>query len=212
MTGSPLIQPFSDTAIKRAVADLRQGGVVAFPTETYYGLAVDPFNPDALSRLFAVKKRQTDKPILTLVSDRKQLAQLVRNIPEPFQTLMDRFWPGPLTLVIEGGPGLPSLLTGHTSTVGVRQSSHPVARQLCSSFGSAITATSANISGYAPAVNAGEIIHTFGTEIDLVIDGGTTPGGAGSTLIGLENGRLQLIRDGVIPFAEVTAAVPRYVR
>jgi L-threonylcarbamoyladenylate synthase len=207
MTRSPLLHPFSETAVERAVAILRQGGIVAFPTETYYGLAVDPFNQEALSLLFVVKKRETRKPILTLVNSRKQLSQLVRDIPVPFQTLMDRFWPGPLTLVFEGVAGLPPLLTGHTNTVGIRQSSHPVARHLSSSFGSPITATSANISGYDPAVNAGEIANTFGTEIDMVIDGGTTPGGAGSTLVGIERGRLRLIRDGVIPFAEVAAAV-----
>ncbi len=207
MTGSALIHPFSETAVERGFAILRQGGIVAFPTETYYGLAVDPFNPDALSRLFAVKKRETTKPILTLVSDRDQLSQLVPVVPVPFQILMDRFWPGPLTLVIAGGTELPSLLTGHTNTVGVRQSSHPVARQLSSSFGSPITATSANISGCAPAVNAVEIVNTFGTEIDMVIDGGTTPGGAGSTLVGIDQGRLRLIREGVIPFAEVAAAL-----
>ncbi len=207
MTRSPLLHPFSDAAIERGVAILRQGGIVAFPTETYYGLAVDPFNQDALSRLFAVKKRQTTKPILTLVSDREQLLQLVRVVPVLFQNLMDRFWPGPLTLVIAGGTELSSLLTGHTNTVGVRQSSHPVACHLSSSFGSPITATSANISGYDPAVNAVEIVNTFGTEINMVIDGGTTPGGAGSTLVGIDQGRLRLIRDGVIPFAEVAAAV-----
>ena len=207
MTRSPLLHPFSETAVERAVAILRQGGIVAFPTETYYGLAVDPFNKDALSRLFVVKKRETRKPILTLVNSRKQLSQLVRDIPAPFQILMDRFWPGPLTLVFEGDAGLPPLLTGHTNTVGIRQSSHPVARQLSSSFGSPITATSANISGCAPAVNAVEIVNTFGTEIDMVIDGGTTPGGAGSTLVDIDQGRLRLIREGVIPFAEVAAAL-----
>ena len=206
MTESALIHPFSETAVTRAVAVLRQGGIVAFPTETYYGLAVDPFNSAALFRLFAIKKRETRKPILTLINTREQLLPLVRVIPEPFQTLMDRFWPGPLTLVFEGGPGLPPLLTGNTNTVGIRQSSHPVARQLSTFFGGAITATSANISGCDPAVIAGDIGLNFGTGIDMVIDGGKTPGGAGSTLVGIDKGQLQLIRSGVIPFAEITAA------
>ena len=211
MTESALIHLFSETAVKKAVGVLRQGGIVAFPTETYYGLAVDPFNTTALSSLFAVKKRETRKPILTLVNSSEQLSQFVQEIPVPFQTLMDRFWPGPLTLVFEVGPGLPPLLTGHTNTVGIRQSSHPVARQLCSFFGGAITATSANISGSDPAVTAGDIVRNFGPGIDIIIDGGKTPGGAGSTLVGIEKGRLQLIRDGVIPFAEITAAATRPV-
>lgn len=207
MTGSALIHPFSATAVEKACAVLRRGGIVAFPTETYYGLAVDPFNPDALSRLYAVKKRETRKPILTLIDNRKHLSRLVRDIPAPFHILMDRFWPGPLTLIFDGDAGLPPLLTGHTNTVGIRQSSHPVARKLSSSFGGSVTATSANISGYDPAVTAADIAVYFGTGIDLVIDGGKTPGGAGSTLVGIEKGQLRLIRDGVIPFDEVAAAV-----
>jgi L-threonylcarbamoyladenylate synthase len=205
MTESACIDPYSETALERAVVILRQGGIVAFPTETYYGLAADPFNHDALRRLYAIKKRTTQKPILTVINDREQLAPLVQDIPGPFQLLMDRFWPGPLTLVFKGNKDLPPLLTGYTGTIGVRWSSHPVACRLADLFDNAVTATSANLSGGKSAVTAIECCRYFGTDIDMVIDGGTTPGGRGSTLVGIENGRLRLLRDGVIPFAEVAA-------
>lgn len=203
MTESACIHRFSEAAVDRAVGVLRQGGIVAFPTETYYGLAVDPFNFDALSRLFAVKERTTNKPILIVVNSREQLAPFVRDIPPPFQILMDRFWPGPLTLVFKGSQNLSALLTGHSHTIGARWSSHPVACQLTAIFGGAVTATSANLSGGKPAVTAVECCRYFGSGIDMVIDGGKTPGGRGSTLVGIEKGRLRLLRDGVIPFADV---------
>jgi L-threonylcarbamoyladenylate synthase len=206
MTESACIYPYSETAIERAAVILLQGGIVAFPTETYYGLAADPFNRDALRRLFAVKKRTTQKPILTVVNGREQLAPLVREIPSSFQLLMDRFWPGPLTLVFKGSQYLPPQLTGHTGTIGVRWSSHPVACRLAAIFGGAVTATSANLSGGKPAVTAAESCRYFGSGIDMVIDGGTTPGGRGSTLVGIEEGHLRLLRDGVIPFVEVAGA------
>jgi len=190
----------------KAVSILRQGGIVAFPTETYYGLAVDPFNPDALRRLFAIKKRISLKPILTVVNSRQQLSPLILDIPPLFQILMDRFWPGPLTLIFKGSQYLPTLLTGHTGTIGVRWSSNLAACRFAAIFGNAVTATSANISGGKPAVTAAECVRSFGSGIDMVIDGGTTPGGRGSTLVGIEKGRLRLLRDGVIPFADVAAA------
>jgi len=206
MTETVSIHLFSKAAVERAVVVLRQGGIVAFPTETYYGLAVDPFNPDALRRLFTVKKRTTQKPILTVINGSYQLTSLVRDIPPLFQVLMDQFWPGPLTLVFNGREYLPPLLTGQTGTIGIRWSSNRVACRLAARFGNAVTATSANLSGGTPAVTAAECSRYFGSGIDFVIDGGTTPGGQGSTLIGIEKGHLQLLRDGVVPFADIAAA------
>lgn len=190
-----------------AVQVLRQGGVVAFPTETYYGLAVDPFNQDALSRLFAVKKRAISKPVLTLINNREHLQLLVIDISPVFTLLMDQFWPGPLTLVFSAQQSLPALLTGNTDTVGVRQSSHPVANMLADAFGGPITATSANISGQEPAVAATEIKKFFRKGVDAIINGGKTPGGKGSTIIGIRQNRLQCLRDGVVPYTKIIAAV-----
>ena len=189
--------------LNRAVAILTGGGVVAFPTETYYGLAVDPLNPLALNHLFVLKQRDICKPILTLVDDRESLLSLVQAIPGPYEALMQEFWPGPLTLIFQARLNLPSLLTAGTSTVGVRQSSHPFARQLLRAFGRPVTATSANISGRTAAVDAYEVRSQFGSRIDMVFDGGRTPGLGGSTIIGLDGNRLKHIRAGAIPFEEI---------
>jgi L-threonylcarbamoyladenylate synthase len=199
-------QPCSMVDLNRAVAVLKGGGVVAFPTETYYGLAVDPFNPLALNHLFSLKQRNISKPILTLVDDRESLSTLVQEIPKLYEPLMNEFWPGPLTLIFRARVNLPSLLTAGTATIGVRQSSHPFARQLLRAFGRPLTATSANISGRAAAVDAYEVKAQFGSKIDMVFDGGKTPGIIGSTIIGLEGERLKLIREGVIPFNDILGA------
>ncbi|KPJ99682.1 MAG: translation factor Sua5 [Desulfobacterales bacterium SG8_35] len=196
-------QPCSMADLNRAVAVLNGGGVVAFPTETYYGLAVDPMNPLALSHLFSIKQRDISKAILTLVDDRESLSSLVQDIPSLYEPLMKEFWPGPLTLIFPARVNLPTLLTAGTSTIGVRQSSHPFARQLLRAFGRPLTATSANVSGGPAATDAYEVKAQFGSKIDMIFDGGRTPGAAGSTIIGLEAGRLKLIRAGVIPFKEI---------
>ena len=183
---------------------LRQGGLIAFPTETYYGLGVDPFNVEALQRLFAVKQRQPDKPVLVLVAEQDQVVSLAAEVPAVLQKLMIRFWPGPLTLVFPGRSTLPPLLTGGTGNIGIRQSPHPLAASLLRAFGGPITATSANRSGASPATTAAEIQESLGSEIDLILDGGITPGGAGSTLVGCDQEqRLYCLRAGQVHFADI---------
>lgn len=203
MTGPTL----PDEALSYACAVLRAGGVVAYPTETYYGLAVDPFNRTALSRLFALKRRSADKPVLLIIGHQSQLASLVAEIPPPFPLLMQRFWPGPLTLVFPGLASLPKMLTGCCDTIGVRVSSHPVARQLVRAFGQPLTATSANLSGHPPAVTAIGVREQLGQEVDLILDGGVTPGGQGSTLLGYQEGKVCLLRAGVVSSVAVEAAL-----
>lgn len=193
--------------LRRAAEIVRGGGVVAFPTETYYGLAVDPFQPAALERLFAVKRRPADLPILVLVSGPEQLGLLAASVPPLFSVLIDRFWPGPLTLVCPARADLPTRLTGNTGTVGVRRSPLAAANQLIAACGGPLTATSANLSGQPPAVTAAEAFALFGDSVDLVLDGGATPGGQGSTLVGVRAGRLCCLRAGVVPFAAVQACV-----
>jgi L-threonylcarbamoyladenylate synthase len=192
--------------LKRATALLKEGGVVAFPTETYYGLAVDPFNPLALNHLFSLKQRETAKPILTLADDRESLLLLVQEVPSLYEPLMKRFWPGPLTLIFPARVNLPTLLTANTSTIGVRQSSHPFARQLLRAFGGPLTATSANISGKAAATDPYQVRFEFGNRIDVIFDGGKTPGTLGSTIVSHEGGELRLVREGVIPFGNILKA------
>ena len=206
MKGFSSFKEVSDADLATASRVIARGGVVAFPTETYYGLAVDPFNVAALTRLFEIKERPLDKAVLVLVHDRGQLSLLVRQVVPVFRPLMELFWPGPLTLVFSARPELSQLLTGGTGTVGVRVSSHPVATRLLSVFGRPVTATSANISGRSPATTAAQVVAQFGTAVDCILDGGETPGGRGSTLVGCgDDGRSLLLRDGVIPFSRVEA-------
>lgn len=200
-------QPCSMKDLNRAVTVLNKGGVVAFPTETYYGLAVDPLNPLALNLLFSLKQRDIAKPILTLVDDRESLSSLVQEVPSMYLRLMEKFWPGPLTLIFKAKVNLPTLLTAGTSTIGVRQSSHPFARQLLRAFGRPVTATSANISGQDAAVDAYDVKAQFGNRIDMVFDGGKAPGVLGSTIVGLDGSKLKLIREGIITYDQVLRTV-----
>jgi L-threonylcarbamoyladenylate synthase len=190
-------------SLDHAVTLLRSGGVVAFPTETYYGLAVDPFNSRALERLFRVKQRPSKLPILVLVAGMDHLPLLTRKVPAIYHQLIDCFWPGPLTLVCPALPSLPSQLTGNTGTIAIRQSPHATANALIATFDGPITATSANITGFPAAVSAVDVARMFDTEIDLILDGGTTPGGRGSTLIGIDKDALFCIREGKIGFSAV---------
>jgi len=190
--------------IYHAAVVISQGGIVAFPTETYYGLAVDPFNATAVERLFRLKKRPSAKPLLTLISEKSQLSKLTPGVPSQYEILMDCFWPGPLTLIFEALSSLSPFVCGHTQTIGARISSHAFATALVAKTGQPVTATSANVSGHPPAVSAAEVARAFGSGLDYVLDGGQTPGGKGSTLIGVSQGKAILIREGVISFSEIT--------
>jgi L-threonylcarbamoyladenylate synthase len=193
----------------KAVGIIKSGGVVAFPTETSYGLAVDPFNEAALKKLFSLKGRASDKAILVLIENPDSLSSFTGVIPEIYRKLMDGFWPGPLTLVFEGQSKLPGLLTDVRGTVGIRWSSHPVACRLAGLSGGVITGTSANLSGLPAAVTADQVAEIFPEGVDFIIDGGPVPGGKGSTIVGrdIQADTLCLIRDGSIPFMDITAEI-----
>ena len=197
-----MIAPFCESSAGEAVELLRRGGLIAFPTETYYGLGVDPFNSQALQRLFTVKRRSSEKPVLVLITDPTRLHLLTASIPPFFSRLADRFWPGPLTLVYPCRPDLPTLLTGGTRTIGIRCSSHPAAGKIVELFNGPVTATSANISGCRAATTADEVQQVFGDDVDLILDNGPTPGGPGSTLVGWREG-LCCLREGRISFEEI---------
>lgn len=196
----------AEDVISQAAQIILDGGLVAFPTETYYGLAADPFNRQALVRLFELKARDVYKPLLTLIEEKGQLDLLTPVIPDLFQPLMD-FWPAPLTLVFEARSSLPVMLTGGSGTVGARISSHPLARQLVSAVGHPITATSANISGKPAATTEQEVAAFFGDRIDMILPGDDTRGGAPSTLVGYEQNCLCLIREGAFPWRQVMETV-----
>ncbi|WP_448873329.1 L-threonylcarbamoyladenylate synthase [Desulfobulbus propionicus] len=201
------IAAVSEESLRRAVDILHSGGIVAIPTETYYGLAVDPFDQDAVERLYKVKQRSRKLPILVLVHGVQQLPQVVASIPDIYTQLMTHFWPGPLTLVFPAHARICAHLTGGTGTVGVRHSPNPVANRLLDLFGRPVTATSANLSGMVPAISAQQVDQIFARQIDLVLDAGATPGGKGSSLVGLDGSELRCLREGKIPFAWVLQVV-----
>jgi L-threonylcarbamoyladenylate synthase len=194
----PRVLTSSPAAFEEAARIIGSAGLVAFPTETYYGLAADPFSDKALARLFALKGRPSAKPVLTLIDSMAQLPRLTQDVPALFQPLMKEFWPGPLTLIFKARPDLSSFLTGGSSTIGIRISSHPLAQHLASCTGGVVTATSANHSGRPPAVSAGEVAAQFEHGLDLILDGGKTAGGKPSTVLALEAGRPVWLREGMV--------------
>ena len=181
-----------------AAAVIISGGIVAIPTETSYGLAVDPFNTSSLERLFEIKRRPPTKPILVLIDGVDRLSQLVSEVPKPFGPLMERFWPGPLTLIFPAKPDLPEPLTAGTGTIGVRVSSNRAAAEICRQAGGMITATSANVSGEQPAWSAEELINSFSNSIELIVDGGHLEQVPPSTVIKSENEEVVIVRPGRI--------------
>jgi L-threonylcarbamoyladenylate synthase len=196
----------SALAVDEAARILRAGGLLAFPTETFYGLAVDPRQEDAVGHLFAVKKRERRKAIPLLISRLEQLPEIVTEIPAIYQPLIRRFWPGPLTLIFPAQPHLPAALTAGTTSIAVRQTSHPLARRLIDAFGFAITGTSANLSGQAPAQNLSLLNQELTAACAMLLDGGATPGGFSSTIIGIKDGKLAVLRQGAIDFSLLISA------
>ena len=181
------------------VALLRGGGTIAFPTDTAYGLGVDPFNQEAVKRLFELKGRAETKPIL-LVIDSTAMAESVSRPSDMFHTTAKKFWPGPLTIVVEAKSHVPDSVTAGTKTVGLRWPAAPVAIKLLERFGKPITATSANRTGRPSAITADEIRLQFGNSLDALIDGGRLSVRGGSTLLDITADPPVLLREGPISF------------
>ena len=195
---SEIISAHSPGYSERAAAVIRGGGIIAFPTETYYGLGVDPFNKNGLECIFKLKQRSLSKAILLIIDNLSQLDRLITSFPLPYQALIDTHWPGPLTLIFPALASLPHLLTGGSGTIGIRMSSSEITTQICKSSGTPITATSANISGKPPAASVEEVVGYFGDKIDLIIDGGVSAAPQCSTIAAIQGGRIRVVRSGMI--------------
>jgi L-threonylcarbamoyladenylate synthase len=190
-------------AIETAVRILRDGGVIAYPTETFYALAADCRCEVAIADIFAIKGRDFRNPIAVIGSNTKDLEQIAASVPEVAELLMETFWPGPLTLILPARDHVSVGLTAGTGKIGMRISSHPVARILAMTLGRPITATSANRSGDRECVSAEEVAAEVGPLIRLILDGGKTPGGKGSTILDLTTVPPVLLRSGAIPEADI---------
>jgi L-threonylcarbamoyladenylate synthase len=172
--------------------------VVAYPTESFYGLAVDVHRTWAIERLFLIKKRKRNRPILLLIPTSAWLEQYVAEVPTVARGLIDAFWPGGLTLVLKARADISPLITAGTGKIGVRVSSHRVAAALTKAFGGAISGTSANLSGSAPSHNAEEIRRNLGKKVDLILDGGECPGKTGSTVLDVTVWPPRILREGMV--------------
>ncbi len=184
--------------IREAAKVILAGGVVAVPTESFYGLAVHALNEKAIERLFTVKGRREDNPVLILIAFREALGSYVKEVPSRARRLIDRFWPGGLTMVFLADPVLPASLTAGMGKIGVRLSSHPVPRELARAVGAPITGTSANRSGQPSCSTAAEVMEAVGKDIDLILDGGTTPGRKGSTVLDVTVDPAVVLREGMV--------------
>ena len=188
----------SSAALADAVAALRAGHVIAFPTETFYGLGAAALTSAAVRHIFEVKGRPEDKPLLVLVDSIAMVERLAIEIPERARALMERHWPGALTLVLSARPDVPSGVTAGSGTVGVRLSAHPVAQALVRALGQPITAPSANPSGLPPPRTAAEVVGYFPRGLAIVLDGGATAGGAPSTVLDVTVDPPRVLRAGAV--------------
>ena len=188
-------------SIEKAADTLKNGGVVAFPTDTVYGIGVDPFQPEAIQKLYTIKGRPRDKPIPILVGSYQDVENVALNLPKIFFQLIKQFWPGALTLIVEA-KGLPTQITAGGKTVGLRMPNHPIALKMLRCFAGPIATTSANKSNKAPTTSKLQIERELGNRVDLIIDGGETNTGTSSTVIDLIETPPKVLRQGEI-FIEV---------
>jgi len=193
--------------LSHAVAALKRGEVIVYPTETLYGLGADALNLDAVERVFQLKGRDPDNPIPVLIADREMLGALVAEVPALAKKLMASFWPGPLTLVLPARKDIPLRLLNSSGSIGVRISSQPIATELVRALGCPLTATSANPSGLTPARTLHQAKQYFAGEINVFIDAGELTSRTGSTVVEISANGVRVIREGEIGKSELQRAV-----
>ena len=207
--------------IRKAAEILKAGRLVAFPTETVYGLGADAWNPAAVKKLYGVKGRPADHPVIVHFAAADKAFEWAREVPDAARALAARFWPGPLTLVLKRSKRVPDFITGGQDTVGLRVPSHPVAHAMLEAFGGGVAAPSANRFGAVSPTTAAHVLADLGSDVDLVLEGGATEVGIESTIIDLSGATPTLLRPGHVsrealaaalgaPVAEKTAAAPRH--
>ena len=194
--------------LERAGALIREGGLVAFPTETVYGLGADATDDRAVRRVFEVKGRSPDDPLIVHLASPDQLGDVAVDVPGHARALAERFWPGPLTLVVPKRPIIPPSVTAGLETVAVRVPSHPVAHGLIAAAGRPVVAPSANLFTRTSATTAAHVASDLGDRIDLILDAGPAPIGIESTVVAVEGDRLTLLRPGAIAAEEIAAMLP----
>ena len=195
--------------LKEAAAIIRRGGLVAFPTETVYGLGGDALNPNASAAIYAAKGRPSDNPLIVHIADEGALERIASEVPEKAYLLAERFWPGPLTILLHKSGLVPKETTGGLQTVGIRMPSHPIARALIEVSGTYIAAPSANRSGRPSTTSAQHVIEDLKGRVDMILDGGHVPLGLESTIIDLTAEVPLVLRPGYITLQELTETIGR---
>ncbi|MBR3306018.1 MAG: threonylcarbamoyl-AMP synthase [Lachnospiraceae bacterium] len=177
---------------------IREGGLVAFPTETVYGLGGDAFDPEASAKIYAAKGRPSDNPLIVHIADMESLERLSSEIPEQLYALADSFWPGPLTMIVKKRPEVPDRTTGGLDTVAIRMPDHPAALELIREAGGYIAAPSANASGRPSPTLASHVLEDLGGRIEVILDGGEVGIGVESTIVDLTGEKIQILRPGYV--------------
>jgi L-threonylcarbamoyladenylate synthase len=187
----------SPQLIDKVAEVIQGGGVIIYPTDTLYGLGANPLDPEAMKKLYTIKGRDKAKPIPFLIKDQEMLENLVEDIPPIGRQLMERYWPGALTLIFRAKEGLPHPLSGEGGTIGLRISAHPIPQRIIEAVDIPLTSTSANPAGEGNLTDPGTIARTFADQVDLIIDGGEVPG-IGSTVVDLTMTPPRVVRPGMI--------------
>ncbi len=194
-------------AIRYAAEFIRRGELVAIPTDTFYGIAADPFNLAAVDQIYRVKGRPETRALPILVNTTSQAAALARDVPYTFHKLAAKFWPGPLTLLVEASTGVPLKVTAHTGNVALRWPKSAIVDALIALVKGPITGTSGNISGQPACASAVDLLEQMGDRLPLILDAGETPGNLASTIVKLEGDDWEIMRQGVITEQEIRAAL-----
>lgn len=196
-----------DPKFANAVAALKRGELVAMPTETVYGLAADARNPEAVRKIFALKGRPADHPLIVHLSSASQIDDWAADIPQAARSLAEAFWPGPLTLVLKRAASADTIVTGGQDTIGLRVPRHPIAHALLEAFGGGVAAPSANRFGHISPTRAAHVRDEFPTGIAVILDGGDSDVGLESTIVDLSGEQARLLRPGAISQAQLEAVV-----
>jgi L-threonylcarbamoyladenylate synthase len=192
-------------AIAVAARTLREGGVVVFPTHGLYGLGADATAPAAVEKIYRIKQRPLHKPLLILIARRGDLKEFVRRVPPVALPLMERFWPGRLTLVFEAGERLPRGLCGGTDRIGIRLTGHPVAAALVRAAGCPLTGTSANLSSHRGCARIDHLQAAIARQADLILDAGALAGGRGSTVVDVTCDPPRILREGAVSASRIAS-------
>jgi L-threonylcarbamoyladenylate synthase len=195
--------------IEKAAAVIKAGGIVAFPTDTVYGLGADPFNRDAIDRIYRVKNRDRTLPLPVLLPDREAVYSVVSKVPEKALPLMEHYWPGGLTLVFYRSDRFPGYVTAKSEKIAVRVPDHAVPLMLMKKAGVPVAGTSANLSNRPSALTAQEVIEQLGNAVDIVIDGGRCPGGVESTIIDVTGPEFEILRTGAVSREDIELFLKR---